>query len=423
MATVLAYTSPAKGHVFPMTAILLELAARGHRIVVRTLASEVPTLRSLGFDAGPVDERIPAIREPSPQPRGTLAALRAGIAVFARRAPFEAADLRAAIERHRPDVVLADVNAWGALAEAERWAAGRAGRLFVEVFPYTPAIPSRDAPPFGPGLPPAAGPLGRLRDAVLRPLIFGSLERTVLPPLNIVRREVGIGPVADARELFTRAALMVVTTAEPFEYPRSDWPEQAVLVGPCEWEPPAAEPGWLAAVREPIVLVTTSSEAQDDGRLIRVALEALADEPFHVVATMPAGVDGTYTSRGGHHVEEFVPHSAVLARAVVAVTHGGMGATQKALARGVPVCAVPFGRDQHEVARRVVSAGAGSMLRPSRLSPQRLRAAIVQARRCTAAAQRIRDAFSAAGGAAAAADAIERRIPASDHDGLDLNPA
>ena len=29
-----------------------------------------------------------------------------------------------------------------------------------------------------------------------------------------------------------------------------------------------------------------------------------------------------------------------------------MGATQKALAHGVPVCAVPFGRDQFEVARR-----------------------------------------------------------------------
>ena len=30
-----------------------------------------------------------------------------------------------------------------------------------------------------------------------------------------------------------------------------------------------------------------------------------------------------------------------------------MGITQKALAAGVPVCAVPFGRDQFEVARRV----------------------------------------------------------------------
>ncbi len=28
------------------------------------------------------------------------------------------------------------------------------------------------------------------------------------------------------------------------------------------------------------------------------------------------------------------------------IIHSGVGATQKALAHGVPVCAVPFGRDQ-----------------------------------------------------------------------------
>lgn len=35
------------------------------------------------------------------------------------------------------------------------------------------------------------------------------------------------------------------------------------------------------------------------------------------------------------------------------ISHGGTGTTQKALAAGVPVCAVPFMRDQFEVARRV----------------------------------------------------------------------
>jgi hypothetical protein len=122
--------------------------------------------------------------------------------MFAQRAPYEAADLRTVIDEHEPDVVLVDVNAWGALAEAERWAAepdGRPGkRIFVELFPYTPAVPSRDTPPFGPGLPPARGPLGRLRDAILRPLVFGTLERAVLPALNAVRRELGVSDVADA---------------------------------------------------------------------------------------------------------------------------------------------------------------------------------------------------------------------------------
>src|SRR5581483_8912705 len=156
------------------------------------------------------------------------------------------------------------------------------------------------------------------------PLIFGTLERAVLPKLNPVRRELGLTDIADARDMFTRADLMIITTAEPFEYPRTDWPEQAVLVGPCEWEPVAAEPDWLPSVREPIVLVTTSSEAQDDGRLVQVTLDAMAGEAFHVVATLPAGIKDSYRVPANAHIAEFIPHSALLQRAVVAVTHGGM---------------------------------------------------------------------------------------------------
>lgn len=54
-----------------------------------------------------------------------------------------------------------------------------------------------------------------------------------------------------------------------------------------------------------------------------------------------------------------VPYTSVLTRAVCVVCHAGMGITQKAPAHGVPVVAVPFGRDQPEVARRVQVAGAG----------------------------------------------------------------
>ncbi len=87
-----------------------------------------------------------------------------------------------------------------------------------------------------------------------------------------------------------------------------------------------------------------------------------------------------------------------------------MGATQKALARGVPVCAVPFGRDQLEVARRVEVAGAGTRLPASRLTPERLRDKVREAMACRDGARRIASAFAAAGGAAAAADAVERRL-------------
>ena len=72
-----------------------------------------------------------------------------------------------------------------------------------------------------------------------------------------------------------------------------------------------------------------------------------------------------------------------------AVTHGGMGATQKALARGVPVCAVPFGRDQFEVARRVEVARCGTRLPANKLTKERLRDRVKEAMTTTEGAKRV----------------------------------
>jgi UDP:flavonoid glycosyltransferase YjiC (YdhE family) len=84
-----------------------------------------------------------------------------------------------------------------------------------------------------------------------------------------------------------------------------------------------------------------------------------------------------------------------------------MGITQKALAAGVPVCVVPFGRDQLEVARHVAQAGAGTRLVPGRLTPARLRRAVREAMGRAEGARRVAEGFRRAGGARAAADAVE----------------
>ena len=405
MARVLAYTSPARGHLFPLTPILDELAARGHQVAVRTLASEVPLMASRGFDAAPISRDVEALELDDYRARNPRSALVASTATFCDRAAFDGPDLARAIEETSPDAVIVDVNSWGAQATAEAW-----GGPWSVFCPYPIPLRSVDAPPFGPGLPPAHGPLGRARDRLLGPVLFGTINQQILPAINGVRAELGLPRLEAADDMFRRPPLLLYLTAEPFEYPRSDWPDNVVLVGPLPWEPPAERPAWLDSVERPLVLVTTSSEFQDDGRLVRTALEALADEPVTVVATLPAGDPNAYTVPPNARVERFVPHGAILDQAVCAVTHGGMGATQKALTRGVPVCAVPFGRDQHEVARRVEVAEAGTRLPARRLRPDRLRLAVRQAMARREGAGRLAAAFAVAGGAAAAADNVEQRL-------------
>jgi MGT family glycosyltransferase len=106
-------------------------------------------------------------------------------------------------------------------------------------------------------------------------------------------------------------------------------------------------------------------------------------------------------------VERFVAHGPVLEHAAAVVTHSGMGIVQKAVAAGVPIVAVPFGRDQPEVARRVVEAGAGVRLPARKLTPERLRAAVRQAMTMRPAAQAAGARLRAAGGAQRFVDAVE----------------
>jgi MGT family glycosyltransferase len=405
MATILAYTSPALGHVLPISALLSELSGRGHAVHLRTLSTGVEIGRRLGFTTDTIDSRIEGIEHDDWKANNPGAALQRAFAVFGRRAPHEVTDLTDAIARVHPDGLLIDVMCWGALSAAE---AG--GIPWASFSPFTPLLRADGMPPYGPGLRPLPNLFGRVRDAVVRTMVSGPVN-SGLPPINELREELHLRRVGSMDEFWRRALLMLVASGKPFEYPHTDWGDAVQMIGPCPLDPrPDTVPDWLASIDRPIVLVTTSSEKQGDAKLVQAAVAALVDEPVHVVATMPAGQPDNFAKTPNATVCQLIPHGVVLDRAVCAVTHGGMGATQKALARGVPVCVVPFGRDQFEVARRVEVAGCGTRLPAKRLSAERLRTKVREAMTMTDGAQRVAAGFAATGGVARGADLFEQRV-------------
>jgi MGT family glycosyltransferase len=406
VATILAYTSPALGHLLPISALMSELASRGHTVHVRTLSTGVNVARRLGFTVDVIGQKIEAIQQDDWTGTNPVAALKLSVEVFSRRAVYEVADLADAVAGVRPDALLVDVNCWGALNAAE------AGDVpWASLSPFTPPLRASGVPPFGLGLKPLSGVVGRMRDAAVQKAVIGRLESVMLPPINAIRANADVGAVVSLDEFLRRAPLMFVASGKPFQYPQTDWGDAVQMIGPCVLDPePDTDVGWLESVDRPIVLVTTSSEEQADSDLASTALAALADEPVHVIATVPTAKPDDVAAPSNATVCRFVPHGVVLDRAVCAVTHGGMGATQKALARGVPVCAVPFGRDQFEVARRVEVARCGTRLPAKRLSPQRLRAKVREAMTMTAGAKRVAAGFEETGGVARGADLFEQRV-------------
>lgn len=413
MATILAYASPALGHLLPMSALLIELRRRGHTVHLRTLSTGIGMGRAFGFDTAPIDPCIEQIALDDWREARPAAALRRGVAAFGRRGVHEVGDFAGAVAAARPDLALVDVNCWGALSAAET-----SGLPWATFMPYTPTLRSPGVPPFGLGLRPLRGPLGRARDAAVTAVVTRSVERVMLPPINSIRAGLGLPSARSVDEFLRRAPLTLVASGKPFQYPHSDWGPAVHLIGPCDLDPPADpadDADLLGSIDRPVVLVTTSSERQADTELVGTALAALASEPVHVVATVPAGRADVATATPNSTVRRFVPHGPLLDRAVCAITHGGMGATQKALARGVPVCVVPHGRDQFEVARRVEVARCGTRLAAKRMSASRLRDKVRQALTMGSGARAVAAGFAATGGVAHGADLVERLLRSGDY--------
>jgi MGT family glycosyltransferase len=406
MARILIYQSAASGNVFPAVDMLVELHRRGHELHLRGGKAEVERLGALGIHAARVDPRIEDFQIEDWGARTQVDSLRRLVRAYAALAEYELPDLDNAISEVRPDALVVDINCHGGMYAAE--ASGLPWAVFC---PYPPAFRSVDAPPHGVGWRPARGPLGRLRDRIW----WGIGDRLAAPemrPFNALRAEVGLVPIEKFDEQYLKSDIFIAFTAEPFEYPRRDWPSQARLVGPGLWEPPTEPPAWLETETRPIVLVTASTAYQADDKLIATALEALAEEPVAVVATTGALDPASFDAPPNARVEGFLPHGPVLKWAECVVCHGGHGITVKALSAGVPLCVVPFCRDQFDVARRVEMSDAGVRLHHKRLNPSRLGDAVHRAMTKQAGAQRIEQAFSEAGGAGAAADAVEELLGA-----------
>lgn len=396
---VLAYTSPARGHLNPMMGPLLELAERGAEVHVRTLAAEVAAVRAAGLECEPIDPGIEAVAMDDHEAKSQLAAGERAFAVWARRAALEVGDFESAVAAVSPDVALVDTTTFGAKAVAERL-----GLPWAESRPYLLEDTVPGLPPFGFGLRPKSGPLGRARDALLARLGARFDTQTRLPTVNAGRRAAGLAPCDSIAQARHRAELTLYFTARPFEYQRP-LPAGVLMVGAGTWDPPTTLPRPLPDDGRPLALVTCSSEFQDDGAIAATALAGL-DARWRVVVTT-AGIDpATLPAREGAVVERFLPHRPLLERASVVVCHGGMGIVQKALAHGVPVCVVPWARDQLDVAAHVLEAGAGAKLSRRRLSPAKLAAAVDAARARSAGAARVRAGYEATGGSRAAADAV-----------------
>ena len=229
-------------------------------------------------------------------------------------------------------------------------------------------------------------------------------------PWAVVNSTFYVGPVlqrpaeqdfaARAVPLLTRYAallgapsLVLHATDPVFDYSFGELPERHHYCGPLGvWEPPADTPEYVDDHGDPWVLVTLSSQLQDDAPLASAALAAVAGLPVRAVVTTSDHDPASFGSVPEHvHVERYASHSALLARGALLVSHAGHGSVMKALWHGRPMVLVPWGRDQPGVAARAAALGVAEVVPREHVDAPTLARAIESAlgdERMRAAAER-----------------------------------
>ncbi|MFJ9938558.1 glycosyltransferase [Streptomyces virginiae] len=213
---------------------------------------------------------------------------------------------------------------------------------------------------------------------------------------------------------FSERLVLVFSTPELVGTTTGDLPPHHAYVGPAFGARPAP-PGFPWQRLDPgrrRVLVSLGTLNQEAGArfydAVLGAAERLADD-VQLVLAAPTALVGEVPDHV--LVQESVPQLELLPHLDAVVCHAGHNTVCEALAHGLPLVVAPIRDDQPIVARQVVEAGAGIRVRFGRTRAEELRDALTSVlddpghRR---AARRIQASFAAAGGAAAAADRLEK---------------
>jgi MGT family glycosyltransferase len=384
----LAFVSlPAHGHVNPVLPVVAELARRGWRTSVATGERFRPEVEKVGATLVPTPAQAPT----APPPAVT------GPAVFAHFLERVLADARGSLpvltEHFRADPPHA--VCYDATSLAGRILAAQTRAADVALLP-TFATNERSSP-FARSSPSAAAPPPEV--------LAAGRELGELAAAHGVALQRGVG-------LGAPASLNIVFIPREFQPAADTFDDRFRFVGPS----PAAredDPGW-APPEGPVLFVSLGTAFNDRPAFYRACLEAFAGRgPVAMAVGQHVRVDDLGPVPGNVDVRPWFPQPAVLRHAAAFVSHAGMGSTMEALYYGVPLVCVPQMLEQEANARRVAELGLGVRLDAARLTAADLRAAVDAVTGdapVRVALDRMRDAVRNAGGAGAAADAIEAHL-------------
>ncbi len=402
------------GDVHPFVGLALALRRRGHRVTLVTNGYFEPLIRRVGIDFvpfGPDDQSVldnPDLWHP----------LRGFKVVMDTVLPATRQLYDLVASRYVPGRT---VVAAASLALGARLAQEKLGIPTATVHLQPGVFRSIDAPAKLGGL-----PMPPWAPRFYKRLVYWLADRyfidpVVAPPLNAVRRDLGLPPVARVlAEWWNSPRVVMGLFPDWFGLPQPDWPPQTVLTGFPLYdergatEVPAELDAFLGAGTPPIVF-TPGSAMRHAHRFFAESVRAcvrlgrrgvlLTRFPEQVPADLPDGV---------RHFA-YAPLSEVLPRCAALVFHGGIGTLAQGLAAGVPLVVMPLAHDQFDNAARVIRLGVGCSILPKAYRGDRVARALEELLTSAAVAENCRSAAArvAASRPLEAACAVLERLAAA----------
>ena len=386
MSRFLFVVPPLVGHTLPTVAVGRELTDRGHQIAWAGHAETVGPLLPPGAGLIPVaadcdgqflaqDDRRP------PGLRGAAAFRFLWTDFLIPLAATMVPGVEAAVDEFSPDVLVVDQHALaGALVARRRglpWA--------------TSATTSAE-----------------LTDQFATMPKLGAWTRQLLADFQ--RTSTAPDPV----DLRFSDHLVLAFTTTTLVGPRCDFPGHYVFVGPAmgaRTGGPEFPSSWLRTDRQHVLVSLGTVNQKVGERFFTAAVQAGAPLADRLQAIIVAPPDLIHSPPDHVLVREFVPQLDLLPHLHAVVSHAGHNTVCEALAHGIPLVVAPIRDDQPVITRQVVDAGAGVRVHFSRVGATELRDAITTVLddpSYRTAARRVQDSFTSAGGAAAAADHLEK---------------
>jgi len=387
MASILIATTPASGHVNPMTVFAQELVNRGHQVWWYTGKVFQKKIELLGAKYQSMHQAYDfsgmSREEAFPQTEGLegISNLIENMkSIFIEQAPKQMKDILSILEEFSPDLLVGDDMCYGLGFVHEK-----TGIPLVNISNSIYIYSSRDTAPIGLGLTPDNSLLGKTRNTILNYISDRIILRKLKTEIDLTRAKLDLPQINKSifESISQPPNLYLLGTVPEFEYPRSDLYEHAHFVGalinstvekfnpPCWWQELESD--------RPVILVTQGTIANNNlDNLIVPTVRALAKEDVLVLVTTggtPVENIKLDSLPNNVYVEQFIPYDFLLSHVDVMITNGGYGGVQMALSNGVPVIVAGATEEKAEIAIRVDWNGVGINLKTGNPSePKILRA-------------------------------------------------